>query len=154
MKSRVLRALAVSVTMAAASGASVPAGSANASPAPCGQSSHATYSHVIWIWMENRSYGQVLGSSGGAPHLASYAKECGVATNYDAITHPSLPNYIAATSGSTQGISSDCDPSTCPVSGPSLYSQLDASGSGWAAYAEDMQRPCDQDSYDHYAARH
>jgi hypothetical protein len=122
--------------------------------APCGWEKQAGYRHVIWIWMENRSYGQVLGGKGDARHLASYAKACGTATNYDAITHPSLPNYIAATSGSTHGINDDCDPSGCPVTGRSLFSQLDKSGAGWAAYAENMQQPCDQGSYDGYAARH
>lgn len=122
---------------------------------PCGWEQRATYRHVIWIWMENRSYGEVLGAGGGARHLASFAKRCGTATNYDAITHPSLPNYIAATSGSTHGITSDCDPSSCPVSGSSLYGQLGARGKpGWAAYAESMARRCDHASYGRYAARH
>ncbi|HVY08615.1 MAG TPA: alkaline phosphatase family protein [Mycobacteriales bacterium] len=123
--------------------------------APCGWKHHTTYQHVIWIWMENRSYRQVLGKTGGARRLASFATACGTATNYEAISHPSLPNYVAATSGSTHGISSDCDPGTCPVSGGSLYGQLDAPGGlGWAGYAESMASPCDQGSYGHYAARH
>ncbi|MGN6472787.1 MAG: alkaline phosphatase family protein [Mycobacteriales bacterium] len=123
--------------------------------APCGWEKQATYRHVIWIWMENRSYNQVLGRTGSATHLASFARRCGTATNYDGITHPSLPNYIAATSGSTHGITSDCDPSSCPVSGRSLYSQLDAPGAArWAAFAENMAQPCDQASYGRYAARH
>lgn len=104
--------------------------------------------------MENRSYRQVLGTGGASP-LRSYAVRCGVATDYRAITHPSLPNYIAATSGSTHGITSDCDPSGCPVGGTSVFGQAGANGKGgWAAYAEDMARPCDRASYDSYAARH
>jgi hypothetical protein len=121
--------------------------------APCGWERKAAYRHVIWIWMENRSYQQVLGSGSG--HLASFARQCGTATNYDAITHPSLPNYIAATSGSTHGIGSDCDPGSCPVRGQSLYGQLDAKGAGgWAGFAEAMAHPCDRASYGKYAARH
>ncbi len=123
--------------------------------APCGWEKTAAYRHVVWIWMENRSYGQVLGKAGGARHLASFAKRCGTATNYDAITHPSLPNYVAATSGSTHRITSDCEPSSCPVRSSSLFGQLDARGAaGWAAYAENMARPCDRASYGRYAARH
>jgi hypothetical protein len=102
--------------------------------------------------MENRSYQQVLGP-GGASRLQTYAHKCGVATNYDAISHPSLPNYIAATSGSTHGITSDCDPSSCPVSGPSLFGQASGHG-GWLSVAENMAHPCDQASYGEYAARH
>ena len=78
----------------------------------------ASYSHVIWLWMENHSYEQIVGSS-SAPYLNSLARACGLATNYHNITHPSLPNYIAATSGLgsrelLQSFAGDCDPSaTC-----------------------------------------
>jgi phospholipase C len=120
----------------------------------CGGRKHADYRHVIWIWLENRSYQQVLGSSGGAPRLRAFARRCGVATDYRAITHPSLPNYMAATSGSTHGITSDCDPQDCSVSGPSLYSQLSGRPAGWRAYDEGMARRCDRASYGEYAARH
>ena len=56
---------------------------------------------------------------------------------------------------STHGITSDCDTTTCPVPGASLYGQLDATGAArWSAYAENMAKPCDQASYGKYAARH
>src|SRR5436309_9002683 len=55
---------------------------------PCGRGgSVADYRRVIWIWMENRSYSQVLGPNGSAPRLASYGRKCGVATAYYALTH-------------------------------------------------------------------
>jgi hypothetical protein len=105
--------------------------------------------------MENRAYRQILGPRGQATRLASFAKACGTATNYYAITHPSLPNYIAATAGSTRGISTTCAPADCAVSGKSLFSQLDKRGKpGWASYAESMKQPCDGRSYGRYAARH
>src|SRR5947209_6019570 len=67
------------------------------SPGPCGRGgSVSNYSRVIWIWMENRSYSQVIGSTGQAPRLASYARRCALATAYYAVGHPSLPNYLAA----------------------------------------------------------
>ena len=103
--------------------------------------------------MENRSYSAVLGS-GYAPRLSSYARACGVATNYWAITHPSLPNYLAAVSGSTGGVASDCDPSSCPQRRSSLFAQVASSGRAWRGYAENMAMPCDRASYDSYAARH
>src|SRR3954465_15716333 len=85
-----------------------------AAQGPCGRGgSAAQYTRVIWIWMENRSYSQVLGPGGGAPRLASYARRCGVATAYYAIRHPSLPNYLAAVSGSTGGVTTACSPGTC-----------------------------------------
>ena len=67
---------------------------------PCGtESKPGTYKHVIWIWMENKSASTIIGSS-QAPYLnKTVVRDCGLATNYHNVTHPSLPNYIAATSG-------------------------------------------------------
>jgi len=105
--------------------------------------------------MENRTYADVLGSGGGdSPHLASYARACGLATHYDAITHPSLPNYLAATSGSTGGVSSDCSPADCPQHRDSLFGQLDAAGRQWRTYAEAMPTPCNRVSQGRYATKH
>ena len=44
---------------------------------PCGtQAKPGTYKHVIWIWLENHSYGAILGSS-QAPYFNTLAKDCG-----------------------------------------------------------------------------
>ncbi|MGA9856770.1 MAG: hypothetical protein WBQ18_02845, partial [Solirubrobacteraceae bacterium] len=67
--------------------------------------------HVVWILMENKNYSSVVGS-GQAPYINRLAHRYGLATNYSGISHPSLPNYIALTSGSDQGISDDSDPSS------------------------------------------
>jgi phosphatidylinositol-3-phosphatase len=128
--------------------------SATASSAPCGRTDTASYRHVIWIWMENRSYDQVLGANGEATRLKAYARRCAVATRYYAVTHPSLPNYLAATSGSTGGVTSDCSPAQCPQSRASVFGQIQRHGRQWRGYAENMQSRCDRASYDGYAARH
>jgi hypothetical protein len=127
--------------------------SAVRAPSPCGQAAQARplIRHVIIIVMENHSYGQVIGR---APFTTTIAHRCGLATNYHAITHPSLPNYIAMTSGSTHGITSDCDPSQCPVRGPNLFSQASHHGRRWRSYAESMPAPCYRGSRGLYAARH
>jgi len=123
--------------------------------APCGRGgSAADYTHVIWIWMENRSYSQVLGPNGQAPRLATYGRRCGVATAYYALTHPSLPNYLAAVSGSTGGVRSDCSPTSCPQRRPTLFRQLRERGRQWRSLAENMSSACDRASYGRYAARH
>jgi hypothetical protein len=57
------------------------------------------WDHVVWIWFENHSYGAIVGS-GSAPFInREVIRRCGLATNYHSLVHPSLPNYIAATSG-------------------------------------------------------
>jgi phospholipase C len=120
-----------------------PARAATARRGPCGRTPHATTQprKVIWIWMENHAYDAVAGSS-DAPFANGLAAACGLATNYHNVTHPSLPNYIAATSGSTHGIGDDCGPDDCPIRGPSLFGQLDAAGASWRAYQESMPGPC------------
>ncbi len=100
-----------------------------------------TSRRVIWIWMENQSYDSIIGSK-QAPFTNRLAAGCGLAANYHNITHPSLPNYIAATSGSTHGISDDCDPNQCSRNVDSLFGQADAAGLTWAAYEESMPGTC------------
>ena len=121
---------------------------------PCGWRPTTTYRHVIWLWMENRTYSAVLGSGAAAPHLASYASRCGLATSYDAVTHPSLPNYLAATSGSTGGVHSDCGPDQCPQKRASLFGQLQAAGRQWRSYEEAMPRSCALSPASPYAPKH
>jgi hypothetical protein len=110
----------------------------------CGRDtgSHPAYRHVIWIWFENHNYDAVIGS-GDAPYTNRLAAGCGLATNYHNVTHPSLPNYIAATSGDTQGISDDCQPSECSKNVQSLFGQVRARGGSWNAYNESMPAACD-----------
>jgi phosphatidylinositol-3-phosphatase len=121
---------------------------------PCGHPSAARiYRHVIWVWLENESYGSVIGSS-DAPYLNSLAARCGLATNYQGVSHPSLPNYLAATGGSTFGITDDGDPSDRPVKAPSIFSQINAAGLTWRGYDESMPTPCDTTGSGLYAPRH
>src|SRR5215471_7216476 len=122
---------------------------------PCGtRAKPGTYRHVIWIWMENHSYGTIIGSS-QASYVNTLARECGLATNYHNITHPSLPNYIAATSGlsysALHGFLPDCSPGGgCGTSARSIFGQ----GETWKAYEESMPSACDHRNSGQYAARH
>lgn len=117
--------------------------------APCGPVHAATYTHVVWIMLENQGY-SVVGSP-SAPYFNGLIDQCGLATNYFAISHPSLPNYIALTSGSTQGITDDGDAIDHRLAVPSIFSQL---GTNWRTLAQSMPEPCDQVSSGLYAARH
>jgi phosphatidylinositol-3-phosphatase len=106
--------------------------------------------HVVWILMENHSYDQIIGSS-DAPYINRLAHDCGLAADYEAISHPSLPNYVALTSGSTQGITDDDGPSSHPLRVPSIFSQL---GGAWRALDQSMPSACDQSDSGQYAVRH
>ncbi len=117
--------------------------------APCGLKGATDYTHVVLIMLENVGY-SVVGSP-SAPYFNQLVSECGLATNYYAISHPSLPNYIALTSGSTQGITDDGEPSEHPLGVASIFSQL---GSNWRTLAESMPESCDHVTSGTYAARH
>jgi hypothetical protein len=88
-------------------------------------------SRVAVLVLENRSYSEVIGNP-QAPYLNGLARRYALATDYYAIGHPSLPNYIALIGGSTFEIRSDCN--GCDVEARSLVGQLDAAGLSWKAY--------------------
>ena len=109
----------------------------------------AAFAHVIWIWMENHSYPQIIGGS-SSPYINSLARACGLATNYTAVAHPSLPNYIAATSGGTQTVADDNPPSSHPLVLNSIFQQARSARS----YEESMTANCVPSSAGVYAVKH
>ena len=108
---------------------------------PCGTAKRppARYRHVVWIVMENKGYGDVIGNA-DSPYITALGKACGVASRFFAETHPSAPNYIAMTSGGTQGLTDDGDPFERPIDAPSIFSQLGSGG--WRALLEAMPSNC------------
>jgi len=103
-------------------------------------------SHVFVIVMENRSYSQAISS----PYIAQLAARYAVATGYHGVSHPSLPNYLAMTSGSTWGI---VDDGWHPLPAGGLGTQLTAAGVNWRAYMEGMTDGC-YNSPPPYALKH
>ena len=129
-----------------------------AAAGPCGTTATApAYKHVIWIWMENHSLGDIIGNTSQAPYENSLAAECGLATNYHNITHPSAPNYLAATSGVSMGSLPvfsylDCDESiVCNMAGSQgIFGQ----GETVKSYEESMPSNCRRTDSGEYAVRH
>ena len=89
--------------------------------------------HVVVVVFENKERGSVLGS-GAAPTLDRLAAGYAQASDDRAVAHPSLPNYLALVSGSTHGVTNDCE--DCPQSGPTIGSLLTERGRSWGSYAE------------------
>lgn len=89
--------------------------------------------------MENEESTAIVGN-GSAAYINGLANTYGLATSYFAVSHPSLPNYLALTAGSTFGISSDC--TGCFVNSNNLADQIEASGRTWKAYMEGMPSSC------------
>jgi len=96
------------------------------------------FQHVVVFVFENKESASVLGNR-AAPTFNAYARRYARLTRYYGVTHPSLPNYLALVSGSTQGITSDC--TDCVVDATSLADTIEASGRTWKTYAEGLPVP-------------
>src|SRR5882757_3878673 len=90
------------------------------------------FQHVFIIMMENTGYDTLIGNP-NAPFINAAAANYGLAKNYFGVTHPSQPNYIAATSGSTNGVADDND-TTIDVA--NIVDQLEANRKTWRAYMQ------------------
>jgi phosphatidylinositol-3-phosphatase len=88
--------------------------------------------------MENREYGAIVGNL-NAPYLNSLIGSYGLATNYNAVSHPSEPNYIALFAGSTLGVTTD---GRYDLDASNLADQLDAAGKTWHVYEQDYPGNC------------
>ena len=110
--------------------------------------------HVVVIVEENHSRSSILGNR-DAPYINKLAAGNALATHYRAVAHPSLPNYLAMTSGTTAGITTDCTPGEgCMAGVPNIAESLEASGRTWKMYAESMPAPCTATNSGTYAVRH
>jgi hypothetical protein len=132
------------------------------------------FSNVYLIMMENTSLSTLnTAMQGGmAPNLAALAANHATGTDYHGVSHPSLPNYVALTSGGTQGVGCDgqavADAGTCNaldcnlllgncscvVSATNLADQLETAQLTWMDFGEDMGTPCNVTDSGNYAVRH
>jgi hypothetical protein len=101
------------------------AGAAGAPPVP-------PFAHVVVIVFENKDASAI--DARAAPTFTALGKKYARLTRYYAVSHPSLPNYLALVSGSTHGIHDDC--TTCVMSGTTIGDELSAAGKTWYGYAE------------------
>ena len=85
--------------------------------------------HVFVIVMENKTPAEALSGA----FTSSLAARYGAAQNYRAITHPSVPNYLAMVSGSTWGVTDD---SYHALPRQDLGDQLTTAGISWRAYMQ------------------
>ena len=126
--------------------------------------------HVFVLLLENQSYAVTFGQQSAAPYLARTLPAQGaLLTQYYAIGHASLGNYVALVSGqaANEATQLDCpgfvdfSASTpgldahgqlpgagCvyPKSVPTLPDQLEAAGLSWKAYMEDMGKDPSRES--------
>lgn len=93
------KSIAAGLVAAAFAGAAC----AGEGPAPKGVT---PLDHVFLIMLENHGYSQVLNNP-NAPFINQLANSANLATNYFAVGHPSLTNYLETVGGSNFGIEND-----------------------------------------------
>jgi|ERR1700675_619975 len=93
------------------------------------------FTHVFIVLEENHSYGEVIGSP-SMPYLNSLASANGLATQYFADAHPSLPNYFELTVGEGTSITGlQGDSYSGVVSQDNVVRALTGAGKTWKSYA-------------------
>ena len=128
-----------------------PAFTATISPTATARPLVPNFHHIVIIMFENKEFGSVIGN----PQMPTYnrlAREYTLLTQYYAIQHPSLPNYIALIGGDTFGINITCE--GCFINARSLPDLIEESGRTWKTYQEDMPEPCFLGSTHLYAQKH
>ena len=98
------------------------------------------FDHIVVVMMENHGFSEIIGRP-EAPYINSLATGGALLNNYNAVAHPSEPNYFALYAGDTFGITDD-NHYTEP--GPTLNSILQAAGKTFTGYVESGGT-----SYDH-----
>jgi acid phosphatase len=95
------------------------------------------FGHVFVVVEENANFGNVIANP-ALPYLNGLANQYGLATNYFANAHPSIPNYFELTTGQILTLIDASTPHTFPVSSDNVVRALLAAGKSWKSYAEDL----------------
>ena len=128
--------LAASVVLQVGCGGSSTSSSSNSSGSGSNAGGSAQFSHVLVVVEENHSYSSVIGNA-NMPYLNGLANQYGLATQYYADAHPSLPNYFELTVGEGTSITLlDGDSYTGMVTQDNVVRALTAAGKTWKAYVE------------------
>ena len=116
-----------------------------------GTTTPAPPSKVLVVVLENHSLDTAWRQM---PYLRSLGTRYGRTTAYRALTHPSLPNYLAIAGGSTFGIRDDKNPPAHHLGGATVFGQALSHRRTARTYAEAMTRVCMQANTGRYAVRH
>lgn len=156
MRRLIVLLTALAAALVAAPGAGSPA-SAMTQPGPLAQPGSVTaaappkVTKLLVVVEENHSLSSMRA---GMPYTFGLAQRYGYATDYHALRHPSLPNYVAITGGAMYGIYDDQDPSAHPIIRQSVFGQAVRHGKTAATYVESMPTACALTSSGRYAVRH
>jgi hypothetical protein len=151
-----LRVIAVTTLLVATTVGACAADHAGASSRRVVSTTHPT--KVLVVIEENHSFAEM---KAGMPYLFGLSQRYGYASSWSAITHPSLPNYLAISGGSTFGVQDDRNPSAHVAdvgNARSVFDQALSAGKSAKTYAESMPDTChltnDPPGKPSYAVRH
>jgi phosphatidylinositol-3-phosphatase len=119
--------------------ASAPAATSHAPELRANAGSGPEVGKMLVFVVENHAMSTMLDHM---PFVRELATTYGYADYYDAVTHPSLPNYLAVLGGQTFGVTDDEPPAVHAASGPSVFGAAIAAGRTAKLYAEGMPGPC------------
>ncbi len=110
---------------------------------------------ILTVMEENHSYAEMRAQM---PYLAGLAERYGYATDWTALRHPSLPNYLAITGGSTFDVGNNLPPkvnSALVGDARSVFDQALDAGLIAKTYSESMDSNCQvTDNEADYVYRH
>ena len=112
----------------------------------CTTPTAAVAGHKVLVIVEENHTASAVQS--GMPYLVSLGTKYGHTTKDIAAAHPSLPNYLAITGGSTFGVTDDNPPSSHPIAGTSAF------GTGGRSYEQAMTSNCQLSAAGAYAVKH
>jgi len=102
------------------------------------QNADPTFSHIYIIMEENTNYEDIIGNP-DAPYINQLAQQYSFAANYYGVTHPSEPNYVAATAGDFFGL--HADDQSKRFDAQNIVDQLESKGLTWATYQQGLPAP-------------
>src|SRR5712692_9997233 len=107
--------------------------------------------HIVIILMENNGINATYKCGGNCTYITQLANTYSLAESYSALTHPSLHNYIALTSGDLYGTNITLPPGSLHAS--NIVDILEDEGKTWKAYMESYHGGC-SDSGSNYSVNH
>ena len=105
--------------------------------APAAAQTIPRYDHVVVVMMENQNYSTIVGNSAQAPFINSLVVGGASFSDAHGEWHPSLPNYYALLSGSTQGLTNSTPPAPGSINAANLPNQLISNSLSFADYSDE-----------------
>ncbi|KAG0083666.1 hypothetical protein BGZ92_010568 [Podila epicladia] len=95
------------------------------------------FDHIFIVFLENTDYAKAATDAA----LTAFIPQGVLLDQYSAVTHPSEPNYVAASGGDYWGLNDD-DFHTIPSNYTTIVDLLETKGLSWRAYQEDAPSAC------------